>query len=281
MKRLYSWPGIGTLTLGKGIIVMGVLNVTPDSFSDGGKWNVPDKAMAHMQDMIQAGAHMIDVGAESTRPGSTALTPDEECSRLMTFLPQIIKASSVPISVDTYHWQTAEIAVKAGAHMLNDIWGLQYDHGEMAEVAAASGLPLIVMHNHKDEQYSGDIIEEIKNFLSRSIEIALSKGVKYENIILDPGIGFAKNAHQNVELMHRLGELTAFFSDLPWLLGVSRKRFIGEVLQVPFEGRDEGTVAASLYGVTKGMHIVRVHNVPVMVKMAKVWDVLSGQAELP
>lgn len=281
MERIYSWPKIGSLVVGKSTVVMGVLNVTPDSFSDGGKWNVPDKAMAHVRDMIQAGAHIIDVGAESTRPGSTPLTPEEECRRLLTFLPQVIQISSVPVSVDTYHWQTAEAAVKAGVHILNDVWGLQYDHGEMAEVAAASSLPLIVMHNHADEQYSGDIIDEIKKFLSRSIEIALSKGVKYENIILDPGIGFAKDARQNIEVIQRLGELTEFFPDLPWLLGVSRKRFIGEILQVPFEERDEGTGAASLYGVAKGMHIVRVHNVPTMVKMAKVWDVLAGKADLP
>lgn len=280
MERKYVWLGNISLHLGKKTIVMGVLNVTPDSFSDGGKWNSPDKALAHLEEMIQAGAQIIDVGAESTRPGFTALTPDEETRRLMGFLPKLLEKSTVPVSVDTYHWQTAEAAVKAGAHILNDIWGLQYDQGEMAEVAASSERPVIIMHNHDGTQYGEDIIDAIKKFLARSIEIALSKGVKYENIILDPGIGFGKDAHQNIEVMRRLGELTDTFSDLPWLLGVSRKRFIGEILQVPFLERDEGTGAASLFGAGKGMHILRVHNVPVMVKMARVWDVLSGKTEL-
>ena len=186
-----------------------------------------------------------------------------------------MRESSVPVSVDTYHWKTADYAFHAGAHMMNDIWGLQYDHGEMAEVAGCHQVPVIVMHNKADTNYNGDVIEEMKIFFDKSLDIALQAGVKEENIILDPGIGFGKDGNQNMEVLRRLDELVRAFP-CPWLLGVSRKRFIGAILDLPAGERDEGTGAAGLWGINKGCSILRVHNVPMAVRMAKVWDALKN-----
>ncbi|WP_314017248.1 dihydropteroate synthase [Dialister invisus] len=254
---------------------MGILNVTPDSFSDGGRWNTAEKAQSHTREMTDAGADIIDVGAESTRPGGQPLTAEEEIERMKIFLPVVLRESSVPVSVDTYHWKTADYALHAGAHMMNDIWGLQYDHGEMAEVAGCHQVPVIVMHNKADTNYNGDIIEEMKIFFDKSLDIALQAGVKEENIILDPGIGFGKDGNQNMEVLRRLDELVRAFP-CPWLLGVSRKRFIGAILDLPAGERDEGTGAAGLWGINKGCSILRVHNVPMAVRMAKVWDALKN-----
>lgn len=277
MERIYSWNDGKKLEIRKKTLVMGILNVTPDSFSDGGQWNTAESAKVHVHEMTDAGADIIDVGAESTRPGNLPLTAEEEIGRLKIFLPMILKESSVPVSVDTYHWESADYVLRIGAHMMNDIWGFQYDHGEMARVAAHYSVPAIVMHNKTDTNYEGDIIEEMKSFFDKSMEIALQAGVKEKNIILDPGIGFGKDANQNIEVMYRLDELVEVFP-CPWLLGVSRKRFIGAILDLPAEERDEGTGAVDLWGVNKGCSIVRVHNVPMAVRMAKVWDVLKNRA---
>ena len=276
MERAYTWNDGKRLEITEKTLIMGILNVTPDSFSDGGKWNTEEGAKSHIRDMIDAGADIIDVGAESTRPGSRPLTAEEEMERLKTFLPMVLEESSVPVSVDTYHWKTADDALHAGAHMMNDIWGLQYDHGEMAGVAAHYQVPVIVMHNKTDTKYIGDIIEEMKTFFDRSLNIALQAGMKEENIILDPGIGFGKDGNQNMEVMRRLDELVQAFP-CPWLLGVSRKRFIGAILDLPAEERDEGTGAVGLWGIHKGCSILRVHNVPVAVRTAKVWDALKNR----
>uniref|UniRef100_UPI004024F4C7 dihydropteroate synthase n=1 Tax=Dialister invisus TaxID=218538 RepID=UPI004024F4C7 len=254
---------------------MGILNVTPDSFSDGGRWNTAEKAQSHTREMTDAGTDIIDVGAESTRPGGQPLTAEEEIERMKIFLPVVLRESSVPVSVDTYHWKTADYALHAGAHMMNDIWGLQYDHGEMAEVAGCHQVPVIVMHNKADTNYNGDVIEEMKIFFDKSLDIALQAGVKEENIILDPGIGFGKDGNQNMEVLRRLDELVRAFP-CPWLLGVSRKRFIGAILDLPAGERDEGTGAAGLWGINKGCSILRVHNVSMAVRMAKVWDALKN-----
>lgn len=275
MERAYTWNDGKRLEITEKTLIMGILNVTPDSFSDGGKWNTAEGAKSHIRDMIDADADIIDVGAESTRPGSRPLTAEEEMERLKTFLPMVLEESSVPVSVDTYHWKTADDALHAGAHMMNDIWGLQYDHGEMAGVAAHYQVPVIVMHNKTDTKYIGDIIEEMKIFFDRSLNIALQAGMKEENIILDPGIGFGKDGNQNMEVMRRLDELVQAFP-CPWLLGVSRKRFIGAILDLPAGERDEGTGAAGLWGINKGCSILRVHNVSMAVRMAKVWDALKN-----
>lgn len=275
MERAYTWRDGKRLEVAAKTLIMGILNVTPDSFSDGGRWNTAEKAQSHTREMTDAGADIIDVGAESTRPGGQPLTAEEEMERLKTFLPMVLEESSVPVSVDTYHWKTADDALHAGAHMMNDIWGLQYDHGEMAEVAGCHQVPVIVMHNKADTNYNGDVIEEMKIFFDKSLDIALQAGVKEENIILDPGIGFGKDGNQNMEVLRRLDELVRAFP-CPWLLGVSRKRFIGAILDLPAGERDEGTGAAGLWGINKGCSILRVHNVSMAVRMAKVWDALKN-----
>lgn len=275
MERAYTWCDGKRLEVAAKTLIMGILNVTPDSFSDGGRWNTAEKAQSHTREMTDAGADIIDVGAESTRPGGQPLTAEEEIERMKIFLPVVLRESSVPVSVDTYHWKTADYALHAGAHMMNDIWGLQYDHGEMAEVAGCHQVPVIVMHNKADTNYNGDIIEEMKIFFDKSLDIALQAGVKEENIILDPGIGFGKDGNQNMEVLRRLDELVRAFP-CPWLLGVSRKRFIGAILDLPAGERDEGTGAAGLWGINKGCSILRVHNVSMAVRMAKVWDALKN-----
>lgn len=275
MERAYTWRDGKRLEVAAKTLIMGILNVTPDSFSDGGRWNTAEKAQSHTREMTDAGADIIDVGAESTRPGGQPLTAEEEIERMKIFLPVVLRESSVPVSVDTYHWKTADYALHAGAHMMNDIWGLQYDHGEMAEVAGCHQVPVIVMHNKADTNYNGDVIEEMKIFFDKSLDIALQAGVKEENIILDPGIGFGKDGNQNMEVLRRLDELVRAFP-CPWLLGVSRKRFIGAILDLPAGERDEGTGAAGLWGINKGCSILRVHNVSMAVRMAKVWDALKN-----
>jgi dihydropteroate synthase len=275
LERTYTWCDGKRLEVTAKTLIMGILNVTPDSFSDGGRWNTAEKAQSHTREMTDAGADIIDVGAESTRPGGQPLTAEEEIERMKIFLPVVLRESSVPVSVDTYHWKTADYALHAGAHMMNDIWGLQYDHGEMAEVAGCHQVPVIVMHNKADTNYNGDVIEEMKIFFDKSLDIALQAGVKEENIILDPGIGFGKDGNQNMEVLRRLDELVRAFP-CPWLLGVSRKRFIGAILDLPAGERDEGTGAAGLWGINKGCSILRVHNVSMAVRMAKVWDALKN-----
>lgn len=271
--RLYEWKDGKKLELGERSLVMGILNVTPDSFSDGGKWNSNTLAVSHATDMIKDGAHLIDVGAESTRPGHVALTPEEETKRLMQFLPDVLKVSMVPVSVDSYHYETMETALKAGAHIVNDIWGFQYDDGSMAKTAAAFDVPVILMHNQETEVYGKDMMDDLKHFFDKSIEIALSAGVRAENIILDPGIGFGKNAEQNMEILKRLDELTLAFP-CPWLLGVSRKPFIGTILGTDADERDEGTAAVNLWGAEKGCSIYRVHDVKTTARELAVWDAL-------
>lgn len=273
--RTYQWKEGKKLSLSDKSLVMGILNVTPDSFSDGGNWDSPERAISHIHAMIEEGADIIDVGAESTRPGSLPLTAGEETERLMNFLPEVLKESSVPVSIDSYHYETMEKALSAGAHMVNDIWGFQHDDGSMASVSASFGVPVILMHNREDHDYEEDVLDSMKHFFEKSIEIALKAGVKEENIILDPGIGFGKTAEQNMEVLSRLDELTRLFP-CPWLLGVSRKRFIGSILDLPAKERDEGTVAASLWGVEKGCTIFRVHNVQMTARTLKVWDALRG-----
>ncbi len=271
--RKYSWKDGKELSIGENSLVMGILNVTPDSFSDGGKWNTETSAMDHLKEMIADGAHIIDVGAESTRPGHVELTGEEETARLMQFLPQVLENSSVPVSIDSYHYDTMEKALEAGAHMVNDVWGFQYDDGSMAKVAAEFAVPAILMHNQETEEYRGDIMDCLKAFFDKTLEIAAKAGVKEENIILDPGIGFGKNSEQNIEIMHRLDELTEAYP-YPWLLGVSRKRFIGTILDLPAAERDEGTAAVNLWGIEKGCSIFRVHDVKTTAREVKVWDAL-------
>lgn len=276
---IYTWKDGKQLEVKNKTLIMGILNVTPDSSSDGGIWNTKENAVLHTKDMIADGADVIDVGAESTRPGCEMLTAEEEIDRLKMFLPFVLPVSTVPVSVDTYHWKTADYMLNAGAHIVNDVWGFQYDRGEMAKVAASYDVPVILVHNQLTEEYSNDIIEDLKCFLQKSVNIALKAGVKEKNIILDPGIGFAKDVNQNLEILQRLDELTKAFP-YPWLLGASRKRLVGALLNVPAKERDIGTGAIHLWGVLKGCSILRVHDVKTAAQLSKVWDILKNNERL-
>lgn len=274
--RHYHWKDGKSLTVGERTLVMGVLNYTPDSFSDGGKWNNVDVALKHMEEMVADGADIIDIGAESARPGFTPISAAEEIARLETILPRLVAACPVPISVDTYKAETAEYAMSTGAHIMNDIWGLQYapEPGKMAAVAAKYGVPVVVMHNQEGTEYD-DIIEDMKCFFIRSAIIAGQAGMSQDQIITDPGIGFGKDFDQNVYVMKNLQELTAL--PYPMLLGTSRKGFIGKILDLPVTERMEGTGTTCVAGVLAGCTIVRVHDVKPIVRMCKMADALRPE----
>ena len=247
------------ILLGERTLVMGILNVTPDSFSDGGKYNNIDAALAQAKKLIAEGADIIDVGGESTRPGHTQISSEEEIKRVVPVIEKLSRELDIIISIDTYKYDVAEEAIKAGAHIINDIWGLQYDNGEMAELVKKYDIPIIVMHNQNDEIYKKDIMLTLREFFEKTYKILDKYEIDRNKIILDPGLGFGKNVEQNIEVLSRLNEL----KDMgPILLGASKKRFIGKLLNdLPFDERVEGTVATTVIGIEKGVDIVRVHNV--------------------
>lgn len=251
--------------------VMGILNVTPDSFSDGGNYTTIDKAIEQAVKMEEEGADIIDVGGESTRPGHDAVSADEEIERIVPVIEAIKDEISIPISIDTYKAETARSAIQAGAHIINDIWGAKRDP-EIAKVAADLNVPIILMHNRTDMDYTS-ILDDMKNDLNESIQIAKEAGVSDEQIILDPGIGFAKTADDNLYVMRHLDTFVTL--GYPILLGTSRKRFIGDILDVPAEKRDVGTGATTCLGMARGAaHIVRVHNVKLHKELALVMDAM-------
>lgn len=269
--RKYNWQDGKQLELKDRTLIMGILNGTPDSFSDGGRYNTSDTAVAHAKQMIEHGADIIDVGVESTRPGHTQISVADEIGRMKEILLPVLEVSTVPVSVDTYRAETAEFALSHGAHILNDIWGLKYDK-DMAAVAAKYDVPVIIMHNQNHTNYD-DIIDDMKAFFFSSVDLALKEGVKPQNIWLDPGIGFGKDYAQNVEVIQRLGEITVY--EYPVLLAPSRKGFIGTILnELPAEERDEGTVATCITGMIQGVDMVRVHNVKMHKRAITVADVL-------
>lgn len=271
--RKYNWQDGKQLELKDRTLIMGILNGTPDSFSDGGRYNTSDAAVAHAKEMIEQGADIIDVGVESTRPGHTQISVADEIERMKEILLPVLEVSTVPVSVDTYRAETAEFALSHGAHILNDIWGLKYDK-DMAAVAAKYDVPVIIMHNQNHTNYD-DIIDDMKAFFFSSVDLALKEGVKPQNIWLDPGIGigFGKDYAQNVEVIQRLGEITVY--EYPVLLAPSRKGFIGTILnELPAEERDEGTVATCITGMIQGVDMVRVHNVEMHKRAITVADVL-------
>ncbi|MEC2310764.1 dihydropteroate synthase [Bacillus atrophaeus] len=254
-------------------LVMGILNVTPDSFSDGGKYDNTDMALRHAIQMIDDGAHIIDIGGESTRPGAEYVSEDEELSRVIPAIERITSELDVPISIDTYKAAVADEAVKAGASIINDIWGAKAEP-EMAAVAAAHKVPIVLMHNRSERNYD-DLIPDMLADLMESVKIAKEAGVEDKHIILDPGIGFAKTYHDNLAVMNKL----EIFSGLgyPVLLGTSRKKFIGRVLDLPPEERAEGTGATVCLGIQKGCDIVRVHDVKQIARMAKMMDAMLNK----
>jgi dihydropteroate synthase len=243
--------------LGKRTYIMGILNVTPDSFSDGGKFDNTSKAIEHARKLIEDGADIIDIGGESTRPNCDPLSEEEEIKRVVPVIELLSKKFDIPISIDTYKSKVAEIAIKSGANLINDIWGFKRDK-DMAKVAAKYNVPCCLMHNRENAVYN-NLMEDIILDLKKSIKIAIDAGVKPENIILDPGIGFAKNYEENLKTMKELEKITAIGYSV--LLGTSRKSMIGNALNLPVNKRVEGTVATTVIGIMKGCHFVRVHDV--------------------
>lgn len=262
-----------TLDFRKETIIMGILNVTPDSFSDGGRFNEIEQAVGRAQQMVAEGAKIIDVGGESTRPGHTPISDKEEIARVVPVIQAISQQVDAIISIDTYKSAVARAAIEAGAHVINDIWGAKKD-ARIANVAAELNVPIILMHNREDEDYA-DFWTEAKKDLEESIDIARAAGVANENIWLDPGIGFAKSHEQNILMMQHLADLVDM--GYPVLLATSRKRMIGNVLNLPVDERMEGTGATVCYGVQLGCHIVRVHDVKEIARMTKMMDVLLGK----
>lgn len=237
--------------------IMGILNVTPDSFSDGGKFNQIDAALKHAEEMIRDGADVIDIGGESTRLGYTKISDEEETGRVVPVIEAVKKEFEIPISVDTYKSGVAEAAAQAGADLINDIWGLKYD-ARMAEVIAKSGLACCLMHNRDNAEYR-NFMEDMKQDLRETIALAKAAGIADDKIILDPGVGFAKSYENNLEVISRLKE----FNELkyPVLLGTSRKSVIGLTLDLPAAERVEGTIVTTVMAVEAGCMFVRVHDV--------------------
>jgi len=239
--------------------VMGVLNVTPDSFSDGGQFYAPGRALRHAQRLVAEGADIIDVGAESTRPygGTRPVTEDEELRRLEPILREVVKLG-VPVSIDSMKAKVVGVALDAGVTIANDVWGLQRDP-DMAALVAARNVPVIVMHNRYTADPAIDIMQDMSDFFKRALDIAAKAGIPQGNIVLDPGIGFGKTAEQSMTALARLDQLSAF--DLPILIGASRKRFIATVGPAEPEERLGGSIAAHLIAAQRGAGIIRAHDV--------------------
>lgn len=236
--------------------IMGILNVTPDSFSDGGKWNTMDAALSHTEQMIEQGADIIDIGGESTRPGHVPILETEEIERVIPYIEKIKSTFDIPVSIDTYKPAVCEAALKAGADLVNDIWGLKY-HEKMASVIAAYGVPCCLMHNRREAVYE-NFVEDVLEDLKESLAIAERAGIRKEQIILDPGVGFAKTYEQNLIILNHLERVLEL--GCPVLLGTSRKSVIGLTLGVPPEERVTGTAATTVIGAMKGCSFYRVHD---------------------
>lgn len=257
--------------------VMGILNVTPDSFSDGGKYGQIDAALKRAEEMLREGAKIIDIGGESTRPGHAPVSLEMEMERTVPVIEALVRELDCVISIDTYKADVADAALKAGAKIINDVWGAKREP-RIADVAAAHGAPIILMHNREKAEYEGMFMDEVIADLEESVSIARKAGVPESHIWLDPGVGFAKDTRQNVLVMQGLRRI----SDLgyPLLLATSRKRMIGNILDLPVDERMEGTGATVCYGIENGCHMVRVHDVKEIFRMARMMDVLVGKAEV-
>jgi dihydropteroate synthase len=266
-------PLSALLSLGRPL-VMGILNVTPDSFSDGGRFFDPAKAIAHGNEMAEQGADIIDIGAESTRPygGAVPISADDEKNRLMPVLPALTKLG-VPISIDTIKASIAAWALDQGASIVNDVWGLQRDPA-MAPLVAQRGVPVVIMHNRDTAEEHIDIIADVMSFFTRSLEIAARAGILRDNIVLDPGIGFGKTAEQSIVCIARVAEFKRF--GLPLLVGASRKRFISSVTPSAPDDRLGGSISAHLLAVEKGVAIIRAHDVAETVQALRIAAAIKG-----
>jgi dihydropteroate synthase len=258
------------LVIGERTLIMGILNVTPDSFSDGGRYNTIEAAVEQARRLVDEGADILDIGGESTRPGAQKVSAEEELRRIIPIIEAISQELTIPISVDTYKAEVAKQALSAGAHMINDIWGCKERPG-MAELAAEFECPIVLMHNRKVTQYQHlmmDIIED----LEESVRLAHQAGIRDEQIILDPGIGFAKTIEHNLEVMANLSEITKL--GYPVLLGTSRKSFIQRILGLPANDVLEGTAATVVIGISQGCEIMRVHDVKALKRVATMSDAI-------
>lgn len=282
MKKKLLYGNGKKIILGEKTLIMGILNVTPDSFSDGGKYNEIDKAVIHAKKMVAEGADIIDIGGESTRPGAPKISVKEEIERVLPILKAVREAVEVPISIDTYKAEVAKVALEHGANIVNDVWGFQAQP-KIAEYIAQHDAIGIAMHNKQKKvskdthnkrnfDYEEDIMESIKAFFAKTFEIASNAGLSKDKIILDPGIGFGKKATQSIEVMRRLEELKTLES--PLLLGTSRKSFIGSILNLPSNKRVEGTIATNVIGAMYGYDIVRVHDVKEHKRALQVTDAI-------
>ena len=254
---------------GQRTYVMGIVNVDPDSFSGDGLRDA-ESAIAQGKRFAAEGADIIDVGGESTRPGFKPISIDEELGRVMPVIKRLAGELSVPVSIDTYKSEVARQAVAAGARMINDVWELKRDP-KLARVAAEAGVPLVISQNQRESRFH-DFLSELIASLKKSMQIALDAGVAWDNIIIDPGVGFGKTVEQNMEIVRRLAELKAL--GRPILLGTSRKSFIGHVLDLPVDQRLEGTAATVAIGIANGADMVRVHDVAQMVRVVKMSDAI-------
>ena len=269
-ERSYTFNDGLRLELGRRTLIMGILNVTPDSFSDGGKYNNVRAAVERAKQMEAEGADIIDIGGESTRPGHEPVPLEEELRRILPVIEAVRREVRLPISVDTYKAETARRALEAGAHIINDIWGCRRDP-DMANVAAAYGCPIILMHNREREDY-GDFLGDVLDDLRTCVATARAAGVEDRNIWLDPGIGFAKSYEQNLLIMRHLDDIVRL--GYPVLLGTSRKRFIRHTLDLPVDDVVEGTAATTALGIAQGCQIVRVHDVKQMKRVAAMTDAI-------
>lgn len=267
------------LDLGPKAVVVGILNVTPDSFSDGGLFVAPEKAALQARRMVEQGAAIVDVGGESTRPGFAPITAEDEQARVLPVIAALAASGEALISIDTYREDTARRAVAAGAHIVNDVWGLQREPG-IARVAAETGAGLVIMHTGRERHKLPDVIEDQLLFLRRSLEIAQDAGVASDRIVLDAGFGFAKEtAEENLDLMARFGELRAL--GYPLMAGTSRKRFIGNATGRDAPDRAAGTAATSVILRLKGADLFRVHDVAINVDALAVTDAMLARETAP
>lgn len=260
---------------GRKTYIMGILNVTPDSFSDGGRWNDMERAKKHVEEMIGEGADIIDIGGESTRPGYTILSDQEEIARVVPYIEMVKKNFDIPVSVDTYKSGVAKEALKAGADLVNDIWGLKWDKA-LADVIAQSGAACCLMHNRKEPDYK-EFLPDMLDDLRETLCIARSAGIAEDKIILDPGVGFGKTYENNLEAINHLEELQKL--GYPVLLGTSRKSVIGLTLDLPASERVEGTLVTTVFGVLKGAAFVRVHDVKENYRAIRMTEALLYGAE--
>ena len=254
--------------------IMGILNVTPDSFSDGGRFRRLDDALKHAEEMIRDGADILDVGGESTRPGHTRITDSEETERVIPVIEKLKQEFDIPVSIDTYKSSVAKAALQAGADMVNDIWGLKYDKN-MASVIAGYHAACCLMHNREEPVYQ-DFLPDVLNDLRESVCLAKEAGIDGGKIILDPGVGFGKDYEMNLAIIRHLDRLQEL--GYPILLGTSRKSVIGLTLNLPSDQREEGTLATTVYGMTKGCSFVRVHDVKANLRAIRMTEAILGHA---